>query len=407
MISGTADPTEGDQIGPYRVVRRIGGGGMGVVLEAVDTALGRRVALKVISRALAQDDDFRRRFTAEARALAALDSPHVVQVHAHGEHAGRLYIATQLLPGGDLAHLLERSGPPALRVGLDLMSQVAAGLADAHEVGLLHRDLKPANILLRRRDGALSAYLGDFGVARRLDEQDAHHEAGTVGTPAWMAPELHAGSAAGVASDIYSLGCLLWATLRGRPPYAGASDEELATAHRRQPVPQLPGGTAIVRETNRILRTAMAKDPAARPSTAASLRDDLRRAARLPEKPDARRRRAALATSLAVAVSLVSGPSSAPIAGSVSDTGPGSARTDRTKATASLARALTGEGVMNRAQARCTSRRWIEDVGLGSMVRAGFFDADLAYVDRDRSAMTPRIEAAATAAARACAHAGG
>jgi serine/threonine-protein kinase len=401
MSSGTADPAAGDQIGPYRVVRRIGGGGMGVVLEAVDTALGRRVALKVISGALAQDEDFRRRFTAEARALAALDSPHVVQVHAHGEHAGRLYIATQLLPDGDLAHLLERSGPPALRVGLDLMCQVAAGLADAHEIGLLHRDLKPANILLRRRDGALAAYLADFGVARRLDAPDADNEARPVGTPAWMAPELHAGRAAGVASDIYSLGCLLWATLRGRPPYAGASDEELATAHRRQPVPQIPGGTAIVRETNRILRTAMAKDPAARPSTAASFRDDLRRAARLPEKPDARRRRNALATSLAVAVSLASGPSSAPTA--VSDAEPGSAKTDRAKAKASLARALAGEGVMNPAQARCTARRWIEDVGLGSMVRAGFFDADLAYVDRDRRAMTPRIEAAASAAARACA----
>ena len=105
----------------------------------------------------------------------------------------------------------------------------------------------------------------------------------TIGTPTWMAPELHAGAPAGMASDLYSLGCLLWATLTGRAPYAGASEDRVVAAHREQPVPQLLGDSPMAREVNRILRTAMAKDPAARYRTAAELRDDLRRAATLAD----------------------------------------------------------------------------------------------------------------------------
>ena len=206
MSAAAEYPTEGEEIGPFRVVRRIGGGGMGAVFEAEDATLDRRVALKVIAPHLAEDAEFRDRFTAEAQSLAALDSPHVVQVFAHGEHAGRLYIATQLIPDGDLAQLIEDLGAPPLRAGLDLISQVAAGLADAHAAGLVHRDVKPANVLLRRRDGAMSAYLGDFGVAGRVGVERSPREAGTIGTPAWMAPELHSGAPAGVAGDVYSRG---------------------------------------------------------------------------------------------------------------------------------------------------------------------------------------------------------
>jgi serine/threonine protein kinase len=172
-------PAEGEEIGPYRVLRRIGGGGMGAVFEALDVALGRRVAPKVIAPDLAQDVEFRARFTAEARALAGLDSPHVVPVFTHGEQAGRLYIATQLMPGGDLAHLIEAHGALPLRPGLDLIGQVAAGLADSHTTGIVHRDVKPANIFLMRRSDGTSSYLGDFGVACRLGS-DARRDAGTI-----------------------------------------------------------------------------------------------------------------------------------------------------------------------------------------------------------------------------------
>jgi serine/threonine protein kinase len=402
----TGYPTAGEEIGPFRVVRRIGGGGMGSVYEAVDATLGRRVALKVISPQLAEDPEFRARFTSEARALAALSSPHVVQVHAHGEHAGRLYIATQLIPDGDLAHLIEEIGVPPFRAGLDLMSQVAAGVADAHAVGVVHRDIKPANVLLRRRGGGLSAYLGDFGVACRLGA-DGPHEIGTVGTPAWMAPELHAGGSAGVASDVYSLGCLLWATLTGRAPYVGATEHQLVAAHREQPVPQLTGDNPMVREVNRMLRTAMAKDPSARYPSATVLRDDLRRAVTLPDVAGPARARlpASAVTALLVAIAggsiayAVSTPGDEATPGRPSALSTG----EEAGAVASLARALAGQGVMSRAEARCTARQWVAGAGLTSMVAAGYFDADLDYVDRDRGAMTPRIEEAATEAARTCA----
>jgi len=406
-VSATAGyPTEGEEIGPFRVVHRIGGGGMGAVFEAVDETLGRRVALKVIAPHLAEDAEFRARFTAEAQALAALDSPHVVHVYAHGDQAGRLYIATQLIPDGDLAHLIEGVGAPPLRVGLDLIGQVAAGLADAHAVGLVHRDIKPANVLLRWQHDGLSAYLGDFGVACRVGA-DSPHELGTVGTPAWMAPELHSGASAGVASDVYSLGCLLWATLTGRAPYVGATEDQVAAAHREQPVPQLLGDSPMAREINRILRTAMAKDPTARYPSATLLGDDLRRARFLSDVAGsgvaAPRRAALVAAALLVAV----------VAGSIAyatstpdddaTPNPSASTGDEAVAVASLARALADQGVMSRADARCTARRWIAEAGLRPMVAAGFFDADLDYVDQDPSAMTSRIESAATAAARACA----
>jgi serine/threonine protein kinase len=408
-VSAAGYPAQGEEIGPFRVVRRLGGGGMGAVFEAVEATLDRRVALKVMAPHLARDAAFRGRFTAEAQWLAVLDSPHVVQVYAHGEHAGRLYIATQLIPDGDLAHLIEDVGAPPVRVGLDLISQVAAGLADAHAIGLVHRDIKPANVLLRHREGAMVAYLGDFGVACRVGAKRSTREVGTIGTPAWMAPELHFGAPAGVSSDVYSVGCLLWATLTGRAPYAGTTEGQVIEAHREHPVPQLHGDSPLAREVNRILRRAMAKDPAARYPSAALLRDDLRRAGTLSDmaaKQGATSRRPAVAA-VAILVVVVAGSiaratsspgdDAVPYPSSASSTG------DETRARASLARALADRGGMSRAEADCTARRWIAGAGLRSMVAAGFFDADLDYVDQDRSAMTARIESAANAAARACA----
>ena len=411
-MSATAGyPAEGEEIGPFRVVRRIGGGGMGAVFEAVDATLDRRVALKVIAPHLAEDAEFRARFTAEAQALAALDSPHVVHVYAHGDHAGRLYIAAQLIPDGDLAELIEDVGAPPLRVGLDLISQVAAGLADAHAVGLVHRDIKPANVLLRRRDDAMSAYLGDFGVACRVGRGASPSEIGTIGTPAWMAPELHCGTPAGVASDVYSLGCLLWATLTGRAPYVGATEDQVVAAHREQPVPQLLGDSPMAREVNRILRTAMAKDPAARYPSASLLRDDLRRAGTLSD----------VAGSEVAPRPRPGGPPWSPLPSS-SRSWPGRSltrpRPGDDECAAGPRRASTGtrpgggqprpgagrpgrdEPGRGRLHGAAVDRR---RPGSSAMVAAGFFDADLDYVDQDRSAMTSRIESAATAAARACA----
>lgn len=252
---------------------------MGVVYRALEENLGREVALKVIAPLWAHDPDFRARFTREARAQASLESAHVVAVYAHGEEDGHLYLASQLVPGGDLRQLIRAEGTPSLVRALEIIEQVAAGLADAHTAGLVHRDIKPANVLVRR-PGPVRAYLADFGIARRMDAA-ASRTTTTAGTPSYMAPELHAGTVAGPATDIYALGCVLWVALTGTQPYPRPADHLVIAAHEREPVPQLPGESAMVQATNRILRTAMAKDPAERYRSAGEMRGDLQAALRL------------------------------------------------------------------------------------------------------------------------------
>ncbi|MDO9457893.1 serine/threonine-protein kinase [Nocardioides sp.] len=279
-------PSPGDMIGRFRVLAQLGAGGMGVVYDALEVNLDRRVALKVISPMFADDPDFRSRFISEARALASLDSPNVVQVYAHGEEDGYLYIATQLVPDGDLGQTITRWGPAPHGKAAELIEQVASGLADAHAAGLVHRDIKPANVLVRRRGSAtVQAYLGDFGIARRVDAEATRVGSAVIGTPSYMAPELHGGATAGVTTDIYSLGCLLWVTLTGQPPYAGATEFEIVGGHVSKPVPQLAGDTPLVDSLNRIIRISMAKEPGHRYRSAVELRDDLREVGRMTGDP--------------------------------------------------------------------------------------------------------------------------
>lgn len=138
---------------------------MGTVYDALDTTLARHVALKLIAPGLAEDPGFRSRFVREAQAQASLDSPHVVQVFAHGELGGQLFIATQLAPDGDLGRYLRRHGPLPREQAVAIVAQVADGLAEAHRVGIVHRDIKPSNVLLRHRGTDTVAYLADFGIA--------------------------------------------------------------------------------------------------------------------------------------------------------------------------------------------------------------------------------------------------
>jgi serine/threonine protein kinase len=279
-------PSPGDQIGRFKVLAQLGAGGMGVVYDALEVNLDRRVALKVISPMFADDADFRSRFSSEARALASLDSPNIVQVFAHGEEDGYLYIATQLIPDGDLGQSISKWGPPPMGKAAELMEQVASGLADAHAAGLIHRDIKPGNVMIRRRGNAtVQAYLGDFGIARRVDAEVTRVGASAIGTPSYMAPELHGGATAGITTDIYALGCLLWVALVGRPPYEGTSEFEIVGGHVNKPVPQLAGDGPVVEALNRILRVSMAKEPGHRYRQALEMRDDLREVARMTHDP--------------------------------------------------------------------------------------------------------------------------
>ena len=269
-----AYPRENDVFGRYRIVRRIARGGMSAVFEARQLDFDRSVALKVLSPELSEDAAFRTRFASEAGMLAALESPHVVQVYDHGEHDEQLFIAMQLVRGHDLAQLIEESGPMRPADAIDIVAQAASGLADAHRAGLLHRDVKPANILVRETDGEMFAYLCDFGIAQGGASPHTRTH-GVMGTSGYMAPERHEGADASVATDVYSLGCVLWATLTGQPPYGRTSDVQVALAHMQAPVPVFEGDTGARDQLNEILQRSMAKDPSHRFASVPEMRRTL------------------------------------------------------------------------------------------------------------------------------------
>ncbi|MCW2819599.1 MAG: pknH [Marmoricola sp.] len=263
-------PQVGDRFGRYRIVGRLGRGGMGVVFRAVRDDLDREVALKVLSPEHAEIPEFRERFVREAAMLGTLQSPHVIAIYEHGEHDGCLFIATQLVRGGDLRESLRVDGPMPFSQALELAAQLADALGDAHAAGVVHRDVKPSNVLLRRTPHTLHAYLCDFGIARTRDAQLT--QAGVlVGSYGYLAPERLLGEPATPASDLYSLGCLLVTAATGVLPYSG-SDAEVAEQHLRSPVPQWDETSAGHAAVNAVLRRAMAKDPTARYGSAEEMR---------------------------------------------------------------------------------------------------------------------------------------
>ncbi len=275
-------PRVGDQFGRYRVDAQIGVGGMGVVFGATDLTFDRPVALKVVSAALGDSAEFRRRFEREAALLARLDSPHVIGIFDYGEHDGCPYLATQYVGGGDLGALLAARGPMPPTLAARVCAQVADALVDAHAAGVVHRDVKPSNVLLRDPDSVEPhAYLCDFGIARTAEESGLTQAGSVSGTWTYLAPECGSGATATPASDVYSVGCLFWAALTGRAPYVG-TDVEVAVAHQRSPVPQLAGEDPFSLLANRVLRGCLAKDPSERYADADALRSDLLAAAGTP-----------------------------------------------------------------------------------------------------------------------------
>lgn len=256
-------PQEGQPFGRFDITRQIGRGGMGVVYAAVQHGLRREVALKVLLSDYADNEDYRNRFLREAEVLARLDSPHIISVYDAGEQDGWLYIATQLVPDGDLHAMLNSFGPMPIGLALDVTAQVSDGIAAAHRAGIIHRDVKPSNVLLRKLgEGTMQAYVCDLGISRVLDAQHTKTQ-GVIGTFAYMAPERHEGHDATEASDIYALGCLLWATLSGSAPYVG-TDSQVLLGHLSGPIPQLERPDAVGSRINEVLRRSMAKNPADR-----------------------------------------------------------------------------------------------------------------------------------------------
>ena len=262
----------GQAFGEYRIGRPLGRGGMNAVYEAVQISLDRTVALKVITPELSSDPDFLEMFREEARLAAALDHPNVLPIyHAGAAPDGRLFVAMRLARGGDLAehlHRVRRLDPPE---ALQILTQVAAALDDAHDAGLVHRDVKPANVLLERRDSGSQAYLSDFGLARRLT--DAHGDSGrAAGTAEYMAPEQIEGGPVDRRADVYAFGCLVHRCLTGDVPYRRDTREQVLVAHLNAPIPRpgamVPGLPAIL---DAVVRDALEKDPERRPNSARRL----------------------------------------------------------------------------------------------------------------------------------------
>lgn len=230
--------SDGDEFAGYRVERRLGRGGMGVLYLAVEPGLERRVALKLIAPEAASDEVFARRFAEESRIAASIEHPNVVPIYAAGEEAGVPYIAMRYVAGADLARRLTREGRLAPSVAVDLIAQIGNGLDAIHAAGLIHRDVKPANVLLSGGEGGDHAYITDFGVARNVSTESGLTQTGRfVGTLDYVAPEQISGGAIDARVDVYALGCLLFKLLTGEVPFPKEGDAARLFAHLNDPPP--------------------------------------------------------------------------------------------------------------------------------------------------------------------------
>ena len=278
-LTGTDDDVSwqpGDRFGDYEIVREIARGGMGVVFEAKQTSLGRRVAIKVVRGARFADSNERQRFRSEAEAIARLEHDGIVPVIEVGEHENEQFFSMAFLAGGSLADA-ETPMPP--RRAAELVAQICDAIHYAHTQNIVHRDLKPANVLLSE---TMQPKVSDFGIAKDVgeDSDELTRTGAILGTPGFMAPEQASGRADGVGHpvDVYGLGGILFYLLTGRAPIVG--DNLIDTLHRvvhddvpevRRLAPETPA------DLSSIARKALERDPLARYGSAAAMATDLRR----------------------------------------------------------------------------------------------------------------------------------
>ncbi|UXA12332.1 serine/threonine protein kinase [Mycobacterium sp. SMC-8] len=259
----------GSQVGPYRLRRLLGRGGMGEVYEAEDTVRDRVVALKLLPEAVSHDPVFRARLQREAHAAGRLQEPHVVPIHDYGEIDGLLFVDMRLIDGTDLRKILKEQGPMAPARATAIVRQIASALDAAHQNGILHRDVKPENILLNRDD---FAYLVDFGIANAATDEALTQLGTAVGTYAYMAPERFTNGAVDHRADVYALTCVLHECLTGAQPFQGDSVSVVIAAHLNEPVPRpsalRPGVPAGL---DHVIARGMAKRPEDRYASAGEM----------------------------------------------------------------------------------------------------------------------------------------
>jgi hypothetical protein len=254
----------GSEFAGCRIEAVAGRGGMGVVYRATELSLGRPVALKLLAPDRAGDREFRERFQREWRMAAAIDHPNVIPIYAAGEHDGSLYLVMRYVAGTDLHACLRDRGALDPTPAAELVAQVASALDAAHAAGLVHRDVKPANVLLADDH----AYLSDFGLTRLVGSDTELTGSGQwIGTVEYCSPEQLRGERTDARADVYSLGCVLFAALCGRPPFAEGTVTATMLSHLHDP-PPMPSSLGAPREFDRVITRALAKRPDDRyPST--------------------------------------------------------------------------------------------------------------------------------------------
>jgi serine/threonine-protein kinase len=261
----------------YRIVRKLGTGGMANVYLAEDEVLGRRVAIKILNDRHAGDDQFVERFRREAKNAASLSHPNIVSIYDRGEAEGTYYIAMEYLDGRSLKELIVARGPAPIHIAIDYARQILAAIRFAHRHGIVHRDIKPHNVLV---DGEGRLKVTDFGIARAGVSQMT--EAGSIiGTAQYLSPEQAKGAPVDQTSDLYSVAVVLYELLTGVVPFSGDTPVEIAMKHLSM-VPEPPSAkrAEIPRDVDMIVLRALAKDPAERYHSAEEMDADLRRVSR-------------------------------------------------------------------------------------------------------------------------------
>jgi eukaryotic-like serine/threonine-protein kinase len=260
--------------GRYRIIRKLGTGGMANVYLAEDEVLGRRVAIKILNDRHAGDDQFVERFRREAKNAASLSHPNIVSIYDRGEAEGTYYIAMEFLDGRSLKELIVARGPAPIHLAVDYARQILAAIRFAHRHGIVHRDIKPHNVLV---DGEGRLKVTDFGIARAGVSQMT--EAGSIiGTAQYLSPEQAKGAPVDQTSDLYSVGVVLYELLTGVVPFSGDTPVEIAMKHLSSvPEPPSTKRAEIPRDLDMVVMRALAKDPSERYRSAEEMDADLRR----------------------------------------------------------------------------------------------------------------------------------